>query len=177
MLLDLVILGLLLFTVFLVVTALGHIFVRVPFVPTPHGVVRKMIDVADLSGRETVYDLGAGDARFLLSAHRAHPDIRAIGYERIPTVWLLGRLRILFSRRRIDLRCKDLFSVDLSDADCIFLYLSPGLMKSLATKFDSELRPGTKVVSYVFQFHDREPVTEVVAPWLMSKRKVRMYVW
>jgi len=42
---------------------LPDIMRRVPFVPTPHQIVRRMLDLADVSRGEVVLDLGAGDGQ------------------------------------------------------------------------------------------------------------------
>lgn len=177
MLLDLLILGVALLTLCIVITAVAHIWVAVPFIPTPHVVVEEMLTLAALTGKETVYDLGAGDARLLIAAKRRFPGIRAIGVELVPTVWLLGKLRILFSREEVVLRFNNALTENVSDADCIFLYLIPSLMQKLEAKFDRELRPGTTVISYAFPFPGRTPVKEKLVPWLTGKRNVRVYQW
>ena len=50
-------------------------------------------------------------------------------------------------------------------------------MKKLHAKFDRELRPGTRVVSYVFKFPGKEPEQEVKVPWMGGERYVRVYRW
>lgn len=136
-----------------------------------------MVREAHLQGNETVYDLGAGDARLLITAKRHHPGITAKGYEMIPTVWLFGLLRIWLSRKKVALHWKDALKADVSDADCIFLYLIPSLMGKLKIKFDKELRPGTKVLSYAFYFSGKDPVRTVPVPWLTGERKLWVYEW
>jgi len=140
-----------LLTLFLCVTLAWHVFHPVPFVATPYPVIREMIRLTDLKGRETVYDLGAGDGRLLAEVLRLHPSVRAIGYEIIPTVWLLGMLRRCVSRRPFTLRLRNALKADVSDADAVFLYLFPTVMGDLKQLFDRQLRPGTPVVSNTFR--------------------------
>ncbi|PIQ76791.1 hypothetical protein COU78_04340 [Candidatus Peregrinibacteria bacterium CG10_big_fil_rev_8_21_14_0_10_49_24] len=164
-------------TLAIVVTAVAHIWVAVPFIPTPMKVAKDMLEFAKLKGDETLYDLGAGDARLLIVAKRAYPNISAIGVEIVPTVWALGKLRILCSRQDVTLRMRNILSVNVSDADCIFLYLIPNMMKKLEDKFQKELKPGTKIVSYAFSLPNKTPVKEMSVPWLTGERKLRMYEW
>ncbi|MFH1444451.1 MAG: hypothetical protein ABIG34_03605 [Candidatus Peregrinibacteria bacterium] len=160
-----------------IVTALGNIFVGVPFVPTSKQVSEEMIRFADLRGDETVYDLGAGDGRILITAKRLHPGIRAIGWEYVPTVWLLGKLRIWWSGQKITFRLGDSKKQNLHDADCLFLYLFGTVMPSLEERLNQELKPGTKVVSYVFPFPHRQPVAKKVVPWLGKTNMLWLYEW
>lgn len=174
---DLVFVAVAVLIIAMIVTVAAHVFLRVPYVPTPWNVARKMVDFAELKGNETVYDLGAGDGRLLITAKRQYPGIWAIGCELAPTIWLWGKLRIWWSGQQIDFYMRNVLKQDLHDADCVFLYLLPSLMEKLGKKFDAELKPGTKVLSYAFQFKNRKPVQEQNVRWLKGERKLRMYMW
>lgn len=175
--LDLLLLFIIILTAIIVVTAISHIWADVPFIPTPRCVWEEMLKMAKLSGKEKVYDLGAGDARLLIAAKRAHPSITAVGVEIVPTIWTLGKFRIWLSRQKIEFFLRNVLTQDVSDADCIFLYLIPGLMQKLEKKFDAELTPGTKVISYAFYFPSKKPVKEQSVKGLAGKTKLRLYEW
>lgn len=136
-----------------------------------------MVRFADLKGTEIVYDLGAGDGRILIACKRLHPGLRAIGWEFVPTVWLLGKLRIWWSGQEVALKLGNALKHSMADAGCLFLYLFPAVMAELERKFDRELKPGTKVVSYVFRFPHREPVARKEVPWLGETRMLWLYEW
>ena len=51
----------------------------VPFVPTPQDVVDKMIELAGVKKGDTVYDLGSGDGRIVITA--AKKGAKAVGFE------------------------------------------------------------------------------------------------
>tara|TARA_Y100000310_G_C20633356_1_gene789829 strand:- start:83 stop:628 length:546 start_codon:yes stop_codon:yes gene_type:complete len=174
---DFLLLLVIILTAIIVVTAVAHIWADVPFVPTPRKVGEEMLDFVELKGKEVVYDLGAGDARLLIAAKRRYPSITATGVEIVPTVWAYGRLRIWLSRQKVKLFLRSVLVQDVSDADCIFLYLIPGLMQKLEKKFDKELKPGTKVVSYAFPFPTKKPIKEKSVPWLKGKSKLFLYEW
>lgn len=162
---------------FIVFTFVSHFFLRVPYVPTPRKVVRDMMTIADLRGDEVVLDLGAGDGRVLRSIKKAHPHVRAIGYELSPTIWLLGKLRLLFSRQKVEWRMQNMFKADVCQANAIFLYLFPELMRDLEKKFDQELSSGTKVISYAFSFPHHTPLKQMTVPWLSGNRQLYLYEW
>ena len=177
MLADIAIAALILMTALIAITFIAHLWVPVVYVPTPHVVVKEMVELAHLKPGNRVYDLGAGDARLLIAAKRKEPGITVIGCELIPTVWALGKLNILKSRQKVTLRFQNILRCDLQDADVVFLYLIPSLMEKLKEKFDQELRPGTRVVAYVFKIPGKEPEKEVKVPWMGSERAVRVYRW
>ena len=167
-----------LFTVALGFTLLCHLFfVGVPYVPTPRVVAEGMVMLAGLSAHERVYDLGAGDGAILRAATRMHPGIRATGLEILPTVWCIGKLRMLFSRSTFELRLGSMFRWPVTDADVVFLYLFPQTMERLATKFDAELRPGARVISHGFSFPGRTPEKTVKIPIGRRSKTVYLYRW
>lgn len=163
-------------SVFLI-TIVGHLRFGTPFVPTRRSVAREMITLAHIKANETVFDIGAGDGGLLIEAKRMHPGIRAVGSEVALGVWLYGRLKIFLSGQNVELRLRNAFKDDLRAADVIFLYLGPGMMQKCESKFDAELKPGTRVVSHVFTFPGRKPVAEVFAKQGRKKKRLLLYVW
>ena len=121
-----------------------------PFVPTRQRDVERMLFLAEVQPGQTVVDLGAGDGRFLLTAARRF-KAKVIGYEISLLPYLIGLCRLALAR---DVQAKwkfqDFFRVNLQSADVVVCFLTPGAMAKLAVKFQRELRPGTKIVSYAF---------------------------
>lgn len=154
---DFILLAVALLTLVVLVTMLGSLWVWVPYVPTPMPVVRHMIELAELKGNETVYDLGCGDARILITAKRKYPGIRAIGYELPLGIYFLAKCKVWLSRLPVDVRMQDFRKADMGDADVLFLYLVPEVFSSLERKFERELRPGTRVISHGFEFPGKTP--------------------
>ncbi len=171
-------LGLIVLVVFLIALTAAY-FVRfdVPAVPSPHEIVRAMVEAAQLKEGDRVLDLGAGDGRLLIEAKRQNPGITAIGYEIVPTIWLFGKLRTWWSRQTITFRCADAQKADLTGVSVIFLYVTPEMMRSLKQKFDRELKMGVRIVSHVFALPDRTPVRQVKIPWGRGEKVLRVYEW
>ncbi len=149
------------FLTLVLVSSLFHLKHMVPFVPTPAAVIETMITEAQLRPQMLVLDLGAGDGRVLRRAMRRLSDIRAVGYEGALGVWLLAKFRNLFSSKKPDMRMRDFFHENFSDADVIFTYLSIDLMQKLLPKFEKELKPGAKVISNTFSFKKKDPAKKV----------------
>ncbi|MGC8601144.1 MAG: methyltransferase domain-containing protein [Thermoprotei archaeon] len=125
----------------------------VPFVPTPEPVVRKMLELAGVTKGTVVYDLGAGDGRIIIMAAKEF-GATAVGVEAHP-----GRADLIEKRieeenlkDRVTLIRGDFFKVDVSKADVLALYLLTSVDQRLEPKFESELKPGAKIVSHDFPF-------------------------
>lgn len=121
----------------------------VPYVSTPHPVVEAMLTLAGVGPGDVVYDLGCGDGRFVIAAAREF-GARGIGVDidpaRIEQADAAARREGVADRVRF-LR-QDLFSVDLSPATVVTLFLLPELNDRLAPKLRRELRPGARIVSH-----------------------------
>lgn len=159
-----------------VFTMLHHLFVlRVPYVPTTRAVAEAMITLADVRPGMTVFDLGAGDARLLISALRRTAGIRVVGVEAAPLVWLLGWIRIRLSRLPIEWRLQSALKTDLRGADVVFLYVTPVLMIKLAPLLKAQLKAGAKVVSHVFQLPGVSPERVVAVKSGSATKSVYVY--
>ena len=177
MFINLFLIAVAVFLLLVAITIAMHLWLGAPYVPTPMHIVRRMVALAELKSGDVVYDLGAGDGRLLIVAKKQVSKIVAIGYELVPTVWLLGKIRILLSGTRITWKMADVRTADFRDADCIFLYLLPGVLDQLLPVFDVQLKPGTRVISSVFPLPGREPERTETVRWMGVERKVRVYRW
>lgn len=127
--------------------------------PTRRRVLERMLVYADLRPGDLRVDLGAGDGRVLLGACRT-PGVRAEGYEIDPLRYMLCRLRIKINRLegRAAVRRTDFFRADLSRATVVTFYLSQAAADKLAEKFERELTPHCRVISYRRPLPGWEPV-------------------
>ncbi len=130
----------------------------VPYVPTPQPVVDKMLELAEVSSDDVIYDLGSGDGRIVITAAREY-GARGIGVDIDPRRIAEAREnarkagvsdRVMFVQR-------DLFQVPLGEATVVTLYLLPDVNLKLRPKLLRELRPGTRVVSHDFDMGDWKP--------------------
>ena len=116
-------------------------------------VVHKMLKMADVGPEDTVYDLGCGDGRTIVTAAR-HYGARAVGIEIDPLryLWCQGLISVLGLRDRVQIIFGDFSTQVLGDADVVTCYLLRGTNKKLQGKLKGELRPSTRIVSYYFTF-------------------------
>ena len=123
----------------------------VPYVPTPDGVVNRMLQLADVDSSDVVYDLGSGDGRIVIQAARAY-GARGVGIEIDSELVAEARqnAREAGVSDLVEFRQGDLFEADISDATVVTMYLLPSVNKELRPKLFEQLKPGTPVVSHDF---------------------------
>lgn len=124
----------------------------VPFVPSKNKVIATITDNFVLHDGALFYDLGSGDGQALYTLASQHSKTQFIGYELNPVLYLFSKFfrklpNLVFHR-------KNFFQANLKNADYIYVFLYPGLMKKLLLKLKSELKPGAIVFSNHFNFGD-----------------------
>jgi SAM-dependent methyltransferase len=136
-------------------------FFGAPWVPTPMDVVHKMLTMADVGPGDVVYDLGCGDGRTIVAAARRY-GAQAVGIEIDPLryLWCQVLITVLGLRDRVQIVYGDFFAQDLRDADVVTCYLLENTNNKLEGKLERELRPGTRVVSNTFAFHNLRRVRQ-----------------
>jgi tRNA G37 N-methylase Trm5 len=132
------------------------------FVPTPEEVVEAMLQVASVNKNDIVYDLGCGDGRIPVTAAKKYgargvcvdidPQRIKEATENVAKNGVGDKVRLVNA---------DLFTVDLSEATVVTLYLLPSLNVKLMPKLMKELRPGTRIVSHAFDMGDWKPEKEI----------------
>jgi SAM-dependent methyltransferase len=134
------------------------------FVPTPMIVVRRMLEMAEVQAGETVYDLGCGDGRILISASRKY-DALGVGIDINRERLIEARLRAGPYTGRIRFLRQNVFQTDLRRADVVMIYLLPSLNAKLMPRL-RKLRRGVRVVSHSFELPGVEPykVARIKAP-------------
>jgi hypothetical protein len=133
-------------------------FLGAPYFVTPKKALREIFQLIQLRPGQTLYDLGAGDGKALVIANKEF-GARAVGFELSPIFWAVARLNLLIRGAKAELYCRNFFDQNLSGANVIFCFLSIHAMARLKPKFECELAPGTKIISYAFSIRDWQPKT------------------
>ena len=127
----------------------------VRYEPTPMPVVRAMLELAAVGPGDVVYDLGSGDGRIPITAAKEF-GARGVGVE-IDSV-LVERARANAREAgvadRVEFRLGDMYAADLRPATVVTLFLNPRPNMKLRPALRSQLRPGARVVSYIWGMGD-----------------------
>jgi tRNA A58 N-methylase Trm61 len=128
------------------------------FVPTPNSVVDMMLKMAGVTKRDTVYDLGCGDGRIVITAAQKY-GARGVGIDIDPerVKEATENVKKAAVSDRVKIVRGDLFQTDISPATVVTLYLLTDLNLKLRPKLMKELKPGTRVVSHAFSMGDWKP--------------------
>ena len=141
----------------------------VVWVPTPSALVDRMLEMAKVTAKDYVIDLGSGDGRNIIAA--AKLGARGLGVE-------FDSNLVQVSRRAADAAGVghlarfvegDMFEADVSQASVLALFLLPENLARLKPKFE-KMRPGTRIVTNGYQIVGWEPAEVGVAggdcaPW------------
>ena len=135
--------------------------VRTPdviFVPTPQEVVDAMLKLAKVTKNDVVYDLGSGDGRIPITAAKTY-GARAVGIDIDPQRIREANenLKAAGVGDRVKFLQQDLFTSNISEATVVTLYLLPSLNLKLLPRLNSQLKPGTRVVSHSFDMGSAKP--------------------
>ena len=135
-----------------------------PYVPTPQNIVHRMLELADVSPNDVVYDLGCGDGRILITAVKAFNAQRAVGYELRTDIYKGAQWKIKHENlnRKVSVYNEDFMNADLSDASVIALFLTTWGNNQLKPKLFQEASRGTRIISHVF------PLTN----WPITKQEI-----
>ena len=149
----------------------------VEFIPTPQDVVDKMLELAKVKKDDLVYDLGCGDGRIVVTAAKRY-GCKAVGYDIDPQ-------RVEESLENVEknnvghlvrIKQKDIFTLDLSEADVITLYLLPELNVELIPQLE-KLKPGSRIVSHDFGMEAVQPDKVITVNSNEDEDEHEIYLW
>ena len=129
-----------------------------PYVPTPYHVVNRMLELAEVTKDDVVYDLGCGDGRIVITAAERY-GARGVGIDYDPE--RIAEARANAERRGVqDLVTfiqQDAMQTDVSEATVVTLYLLSSSNRKLRPILTRQLRPGSRIVSHAFRMGDWQP--------------------
>jgi precorrin-6B methylase 2 len=127
----------------------------VVWVPTPQTLVEKMLDMAKVTPKDFVVDLGSGDGRTVITA--AKRGATALGIEFNPNMVALSRKNAADAgvSKTATFQEGDLFETDFSKADVVTMFLLPSINLRLRPTI-LNMKPGTRIVTNTFTMDDWE---------------------
>lgn len=129
----------------------------VPYEPTSYGIAREMLNMAGVTSKDLVYDLGCGDGRIVIMTAKER-GARGIGVDLDPERIKESRenAKIAGVAHLVHFCEQNLFHTDISTATVVMFYLYPEVNLKLRPKLLKELRPGTRIVSHSHTMGDWE---------------------
>jgi hypothetical protein len=149
----------------------------VPFVFTPQDVVYKMLMLAKVKKDDLVYDLGCGDGRIPVTAAKKY-GCNAVGYDLDPerVKESLENVKKNEVEHLVTIEQKDIFTLDLNEADVITLYLLPALNVKLIPQLE-KLKPGSRILSHNFDMKGVKPDKVVRLTSSFDNLEHKIYLW
>ena len=152
------------------------------WVPTPDFLVEAMLDMAKITPKDYLIDLGSGDGRIVIAA--AKRGIHAVGFEYNPEMVALSKSNAEKAgvSDKASFVNADLFESDFSKATVITMYLLPHLNLKLRPTI-LELKPGTRIVSHAFTMGEwsADQTTEVenrtAYLWIVPAKVAGIWSW
>ncbi len=154
--------------------AIGQIDVE--YEPSSPDVVTLMLNMANVTGEDIVYDLGCGDGRIVITATKQYGaqgvgiDIDPIriseGNNNAKKEGVSGKVRFIE---------QDLFEADIGEATVVTLFLLPSANLRLRPKLFRDLEPGTRIVSHEHYMGAWEP--DLIEKVVADGRSHTVYLW
>jgi tRNA A58 N-methylase Trm61 len=123
-----------------------------PFVPSPNTVVEYMLKLAGLKSGEVLFDMGSGDGRTVIMAAKTF-GARGVGIELREDLAkkAMGNIHESGLEDRVTILNDDMFNVNLTSADVVYLYLTTSANEKIKPKLDRDLKKGARVVSHDYE--------------------------
>ncbi len=127
------------------------------YVPTPQHVVEKMLELAQVTKDDVIYDLGCGDGRIVVTAALKY-GCKGVGYDIDPKRVSESRANVKKNNveNLVRIEQEDIFTLDLRQASVITLYLLPDLNVKLIPQLE-KLKDGSRIVSHDFDMRGVQP--------------------
>lgn len=123
-----------------------------PWWRTSPELARTECKLAKVKKGDIIYDLGSGEGIALITAAKEY-GARGVGIEIDPLRVFISKIRVKLAgvSGHVEIRRDSFWNQDISEASVIFMYLIPKTLVKLRPKLLKELRPGTRVVSFVYR--------------------------
>jgi len=151
-----------------------------PWVPTPQPVVDRMLELAALSSRDVLYDIGCGDGRIVITAARRY-GARGVGIDIDKE--MIGRSERNAAAAGVERQVKfiamDATKADISEATVVSLYLLPESNALMRPILENQLRPKSRVVCHNYAipgWEAKETRTETLEDENGEKHHIYLYV-
>jgi len=132
----------------------------VPYVPAKNKNLKNIFKKFEWNKDSKIVDLGCGDGRVLRVFERLGYK-NLYGYEINLWPYLICKIKNFFQRSEIKVQLKNFEKVDLGQFDVVFCYLLNSYLRKLKSKFEEELKPGARLISYGFEIPGWTPTQTI----------------
>jgi hypothetical protein len=156
------------------------------FVGSAQENVDRMIKIAELRDDDVVVDLGSGDGRIVLTAAKSNNKVRGWGVDIDEKLVRESNAEAkkLGMTDRVQFFQRDVFDADLSTATVITTWMWPEMQRMLRTKILAEAKPGTRVLTNIWDMGPAWPADKVdtvdsssVFLWVVPARVQGYWTW
>lgn len=137
------------------VSQLWSIVSGAQLVTTPPAAIKQLVTLVP---KGVFVELGSGLGAVSRAVGR-RPHTSAIGID-ISPLWVFVA-RVLGRRSRATFRVGNIYTTNLQDADSVYCYLLPEMLTRLESKFEQEMKVGSRVITYAFPLPNRTPTTTI----------------
>ncbi|MDO8496028.1 MAG: methionine biosynthesis protein MetW [bacterium] len=118
-----------------------------PWFPTWSRDIERFLKLAEIKPGQKFYDLGCGDGKLVFAAAGAGAE--AVGFEISLLPYLIAISRSFYVQNA-KIIFKDFWKQNLSDADVVYIFLTPKVNPRAKEKLEHELKKGAKVIAYTW---------------------------
>ena len=149
----------------------------VVYVGSPHDVVAKMLEVAQVKKDDILYDPGCGDGRICVTAAKKY-GCKAIGFDLNPVRIResLENVKRNGVEKLVRIERKDIFTVDFSEATVVSIYLLPWMNKKLVPQLQ-KMKPGTRIVAHDYSIEGYPPDKTITMTSKQDAVEHYIYFW
>ena len=149
----------------------------VSFVTTPPDVVEAMVELADVTKDDVVYDLGCGDGRMVIAAARKH-GCRGLGVDIDPERVAEARANAEAAgvQGLVKFRHQDIYDLDLGEASVVMMFLLSTVNERLVPQFE-RMKPGSRIVSHQFSIRGVKPRKVIQVRSKEDNMEHPVYLW
>lgn len=123
-----------------------------PFVPTKSADIDEILKEINLRPGMKFLELGCGDGRVVCQAVKQYGVVgRGVDVSRLWLLFARARAQRLGIDKNVEFIHENILRTDVAWADVIYLYMMPKFLDKHAQSIFAKCRPGTIVISYVFE--------------------------
>lgn len=126
-------------------------FMGSPYVSTKQKEVKAILEKANLKPGQLLIELGSGDGRFLRTAVLKY-QVCGVGVEINPILLFYAKILAINQKlKNITFKKENFYKTDLREANAVFLFLLPNVLKKLENKLLKECQKNTLIISHGFK--------------------------